>query len=72
MMMNKKSGLGLKDLATSSNSKCLSLLHASSNLIGFVKGASPFSNAYYLLYLREERCGRKISGVTPTAPNLRD
>ena len=59
-MPDKKSGLGLKYLVTSTNKKYLSSLHASSELIGYITENKAVSTAKHLLDLREERRDKKI------------
>ena len=51
-MLVKKSVLGILNLGTSVNKKCLSLQQASTDLIWAATGGGAFSNAYHLLALR--------------------
>ena len=71
-MSVKKSVLVPQDLVKSTNGKYLSLLRASSELIGAITVKSAFSTTDHLLALREERCYGKKNVMMPTGKNSRD
>ena len=68
MMPVNKFGLCLQDLVTSANEKYLSLICASSDLIGDLMGASEYLTANCLMELREEsHDGQEIKDITKYA-----
>ena len=71
-IMVKKSGIGIQDPVTSANNKCLSLIHASSELIDSITGERE-NIPTPITFWRSGRKGvmKEKTGMTPTKPNSR-